>query len=110
VPGDGRVHSHLQPARASLESKTVLFLIDYDRHRAEIVELREFDDTERLRAQYQQLQIERNLTRRGLLLREVVLIEASDLFSLQRAHRRYFQTATERWDDMCRKLPDPQFH
>jgi hypothetical protein len=110
MPGDGRVHFHLQPAPASPESKTVIFLIDYDSRRAEIVELREFHDTEKLRAQYQQLQIERNLTRRGLLLREVVLIEASDLFSLQRAHRRYFQTATEHWDDLCRKLPGPKFH
>jgi hypothetical protein len=88
----------------------VIFLIDYDSRRAEIVELRKFNDTEKLRAQYQQLQIERNLTRRGLLLREVVLIEASDLFSLQRTHRRYFQTTSERWDSMCRKLPNSEFH
>jgi hypothetical protein len=73
----------------------MLFLIDYDSRAAEIVELREFSNTDILRARYEQLRRELNLTKRGLLLREVALIEANDLLALKQTHSRYFQTARE---------------
>ena len=77
----------------------MLFLIDYDSRAGEIVKLREFDDAEKLRARYERLQIELNLTKRGLLLREVVLLEATDLLALKQAHPRYFQSSTEIAED-----------
>ena len=73
----------------------MLFLIDYDSRAGEIVKLREFDEAEKLRAQYERLQIELNLTKRGLLLREVVLLEATDLRALKQTHRRYFRSSAE---------------
>lgn len=77
----------------------MFFLIDYDGGAREIVKLREFDDAEKLRARYERLQIELNLTKRGLLLREVVLLEATDLLALKQAHPRYFQSSAEIAED-----------
>lgn len=77
----------------------MLFLIDYDSRAGEIVKLREFDGAEKLRAQYERLQIELNLTKRGLLLREVVLLEAADLVALKQTHQRYFRSPAEIAED-----------
>lgn len=87
----------------------MLFLIDYDCRAAELVELREFSNTDMLRARYEQLRKELNLTKRGLLLREVVLIEANDLLTLKQKHWRYFQTATERLNSLSSDFPDLKF-
>ena len=87
----------------------MLFLIDYDSRTAEIVELREFNDTENLRAQYEKLQRELTVAKRGLLLREVALIEATDLLALKRNHWRYFQSATERSNNIFPEISDPKF-
>jgi len=83
----------------------MLFLIDYDSRAAEIVELREFGNTDILRARYEQLRRELNLTKRGLLMREVALIEAKDLLTLKQSHWRYFHTATERLNNTS---PEPE--
>jgi hypothetical protein len=71
----------------------MIVLIDYDGRRGEIVRLRRFKDTERLRAQYELLQLELTLAKRGDLLREVVLLEVSNLAALKKTHPRYFETA-----------------
>ena len=73
----------------------MIYLIDYDSRENKLIELREFKDSEKLRAEYEKVQIELNLTKRGLLLREVVLLEARDLSELKRVHARYFQIATD---------------
>jgi hypothetical protein len=81
--------------RPSLQEIPVLYLIDYDAGGKGIVGLHQFGDDERLRALYEKSQLELNLVKRGLLLREVVLIEARDLSELQRLHGRYFQPGDE---------------
>jgi hypothetical protein len=72
----------------------MIFLIDYDGQRGEIVRLRQFKDTEKLRAQYELLQTELTLAKRGHLFREVVLLKAADLQALKCTHHCYFQTAS----------------
>ena len=65
----------------------------------------------RLRAQYERLQIELNLTRRGLLVsRELLLVEAADSTALKRTYRRYFQTAAELAEDWISPNHHPFSH
>ncbi len=72
----------------------VLFLIDYDRQRGQIVELRRFDSSSRLEAENSRLQLELSLNRSGIV-REVVLLEAATEAALRRTHRRYFESLAE---------------
>jgi hypothetical protein len=68
----------------------MLFLIEYDRTRGEIVTLRGFDDGESKSAQKARLEMELDLNRRGVE-REVVILEAENEEALRRTHRRYFE-------------------
>jgi hypothetical protein len=67
----------------------VLFLIDYDRDKGAVVELREFGDEHRRTAEDARLELEVSLNRRGIT-REVVLLQAEDRKALELTHRRYF--------------------
>ena len=68
----------------------MLFLIEYDRGRGEIVTFKEFGDEESRSAEHARLEMELDLNRRGVE-REVVLLEAENEEALRRTHRRYFE-------------------
>jgi hypothetical protein len=72
----------------------MIFLIEYDRNRGRIVTFKEFDDSEKQKAQQLRLQMELDLNRLGTE-HEVVLLEASTEEALRRTHRRYFENLTE---------------
>lgn len=72
----------------------MIFLIEYDRNRGQIVTFREFDDSARQKAENTRLQMELDLNRRGTE-HEVVLLEATTEEALRRTHRRYFENLAE---------------
>ncbi len=72
----------------------MLFLIEYDRRAGHIVTFREFNNSERERAEDSRLQMEIELNR-SETEHEVVLLEASSEEALRRTHRRYFENLSE---------------
>ncbi len=68
----------------------MLFLIEYDRGRAELVSIRAFGDSERNVAENVRIEREVRLNRQGLE-REIVLLEAASEHDLWRTHGRYFK-------------------
>lgn len=68
----------------------MLFLIEYDRSRGEIVTFVGFGEGESQSAEHARLNMELDLHRRGVQ-REVVLLEAENEEALRRTHRRYFE-------------------
>jgi len=71
----------------------MLFLIEYDRSRAELVSIRTFSDAQRTTAENARIEREVTLNHQGIE-REIVLLEASSEQDLQKTHARYF-TALE---------------
>ncbi|HLL73487.1 MAG TPA: hypothetical protein VK363_18750 [Pyrinomonadaceae bacterium] len=72
----------------------MIFLIEYDRARGEIVTFKTFNDSERQNAEEARLEMELELNRQGTE-REVVLLEAATEEALRRTHRRYFENLSE---------------
>lgn len=72
----------------------MIFLIEYDRARGEIVTLKTFSDSERHVAQDLRLEMEIGLNR-DEVDREVVILEAETEEALRRTHRRYFENLNE---------------
>jgi hypothetical protein len=72
----------------------MIFLIEYDRNKGEIVTLQKFDDFYRNQAENARLQKELDLNRLGIE-HEVVLLEAATEAALHRTHRRYFENLTQ---------------
>jgi hypothetical protein len=72
----------------------MIFLIEYDRNRGQIVTLETFADSERQKAEDARLELELELNRREVE-REVVLLEAETEEALRRTHRRYFEDLAE---------------
>jgi hypothetical protein len=72
----------------------MLFLIEYDRDRGRIVTFKDFDDTERHKAEDTRLEMEFELNRNGIE-HEVVILEADSEEALRRTHRRYFEDLAE---------------
>jgi hypothetical protein len=72
----------------------MLFLIQYDRDRGQIVTIRSFKDSERESAETTRLELELELNLKGVD-NEVVLLEAVSENALRRTHRRYFEDLTE---------------
>ena len=68
----------------------MLFLIEYNRSRGEIVTFREFGEGQSKSAEEARLDMELDLNHRGIE-REVVLLEAENADALRRTHRRYFE-------------------
>lgn len=68
----------------------MLFLIEYDRHRGEVINFKTFDDSERRKVEDTRLVMEIELNRLGIE-REVVILEADTEEALRRTHRRYFE-------------------
>ena len=65
----------------------MIFLIEYDRKRGEIVTFKSFSDSERQRAEDSRLEMELELNRQGVE-HEVVILEAETEEALRRTHRR----------------------
>lgn len=72
----------------------MIFLIEYNRRRGELVTLKRFADADRKMASDERLQLELDLNRRGVD-HEVVILEASSEAAVRRTHRRYFETLRE---------------
>jgi hypothetical protein len=72
----------------------MLFLVEYDRTRGEIASFESFGDTDREEAEDRRLELELDLSHRGIE-HEVVLLEAASKEALRRTHRRYFEDLAE---------------
>lgn len=72
----------------------MIFLIEYDRNRGQIVTFETFDDSERRKAEDSRLEMELALNHLGIE-REVVILEADTEEALRRTHRRYFEDLAE---------------
>ena len=68
----------------------MIFLIEYDRSRGQLVKCTAFDDSHRRQAEESRLDLELSLQRKGVA-HEVVLLEAATEDALRRTHRRYFE-------------------
>jgi hypothetical protein len=68
----------------------MLFLIEYDRSRGELVGIRTFSDAQRTLAENARIEREVTLNRESVE-REIVLLEAASEADLQRTHGRYFK-------------------
>ena len=68
----------------------MIFLIEYDRPRGELVSIKAFDDYDREAADDERLARELTLHQRGII-REIVLLQAASEEALRKTHRRYFE-------------------
>ena len=69
----------------------MIFLIEYDRLKGSIVIMDKFNDSDRMKAEKQRLDLEIDLNRKKIN-HEVVLLEATDENLLRHTHRRYFES------------------
>ena len=72
----------------------MIFLIQYDRQKGELVRLETYSDLERKTAEESRLILEIDLNRQHIN-HEVVLLQAQDENALRRTHRRYFEDLAE---------------
>jgi hypothetical protein len=72
----------------------MIFLIEYDRDRGQLVSMRTFEESARNEADNSRLELELELNRLGEE-HEVVVLEASSESALRRTHRRYFEDLAE---------------
>ena len=72
----------------------MIFLIEYDRDKGEIVLMREFGESEKQNADAVRLDLELQLNLRRIE-HEVVLLEARNEEALRQTHRRYFENLSE---------------
>jgi hypothetical protein len=72
----------------------MIFLIEYDRSRGEIVTFETFFDSERRVAENTRLELEIRLNRNNVD-HEVVILEADSEAAVRRTHRRYFESLAE---------------
>ncbi len=72
----------------------MFFLIEYDRPRGVIVQLREFDAASRQGAEDTRLELELELNRKGVD-HEVVILDAPNKEALLRTHSRYFESVAD---------------
>lgn len=67
----------------------MIFLIEYDRSRGELVSIQSFEDADRDSAENERLRREITL-HKTRVEREIVLIQAATEGALKETHRRYF--------------------
>jgi hypothetical protein len=82
----------------------MIFLIEYDRPRGELVDMQTFDDSDLADAEDLRLQRELELFRAGVQQREVVILQAVDLEQLKKTHLRYFADMRMILEDGIRRL------
>jgi hypothetical protein len=68
----------------------MIFLIEYDRGKGQIVRSHPFEDAQRREADDLRLKIELELNRKKIE-HEVVLLEAASEDAMRQTHRRYFE-------------------
>lgn len=71
------------------ETKTMIFLVEYNQNEGRIVTFRGFDESQRREAEAWRLKIELELNLKGIR-HEVVLLEAENEEAIHKTHRRYF--------------------
>jgi hypothetical protein len=71
-----------------------LFLIVYDRDRASLSEMKEYDSSQRDAAEKDRFERELRLSNEGARY-EIVLIETTDQRTLKKTHRRYFRSVRD---------------
>jgi hypothetical protein len=76
----------------------MIFLIEYNRTKGNIVTLRDFDNSQQREAEDSRLGIELDLNRKGID-HEVVLLQAASEDALRRTHRRYFENLRQLLED-----------
>jgi hypothetical protein len=67
----------------------MIFLIEYDRARGELLSIKPFEDSDRYLAENERLLREIKLHEKGIQ-REIVLLQAASEDALKETHRRYF--------------------
>jgi hypothetical protein len=72
----------------------MIFLIEYDRPTGKIIALKNFAESQRLKAEKTRVDLELELNRKGVH-HEVVLLEAASEEALRRTHRRYFENLSQ---------------
>jgi hypothetical protein len=72
----------------------MIFLIEYNRNRGQIVTFKTFNDAEREQADDARLKMELELNQLATE-HEVVLMDAATEEDLRRTHRRYFENLSE---------------
>ena len=72
----------------------MLFLIEYNREKGEIVSMRRFDDSAKGEAEEARLQLELDRQRMGVN-NEIVILDAINEAGVRRTHRRYFESLHE---------------
>lgn len=72
----------------------MLFLIEHNRKRDEIVSMTTFEDADKEAAQETRLKLELCLNLTGVK-NEIVLLDAATESALRRTHRRYFENLEE---------------
>jgi hypothetical protein len=82
----------------------MIFLLQYDRKKGRICEIKTFSTGERPQAQRERLDLELSFRKTGVPT-EVVLLEAADEQTLKRTHQRYFKSPRELVQSMM--LLDP---
>ena len=68
----------------------MIFLIEYDRSRGDLIDIQAFDDLHRDAAENARLRRELILHQKGVR-REIVLLQAASEDALRETHRRYFE-------------------
>jgi hypothetical protein len=72
----------------------MIFLIEYDRSRGELVQMKSFVDGDKDIALASRLNLELERYTQGID-REIVILEAASETAIRRTHRRYFETLLE---------------
>lgn len=72
----------------------MIFLLEYDRSEGRLVKFEKFNDSERSQAENSRLNLELDLSRKGVR-HEVVLLQADSEEDLRRTHRRYFESLSQ---------------
>jgi len=72
----------------------MIFLLEYNRPKGELVTFKVFDDFDGRRAEKLRLDLELELSRKGRD-HEVVLLQAASEEALRRTHRRYFEDPSQ---------------
>lgn len=81
----------------------MIFLIEYDRSKGQMVRSQAFEDAQRHEADALRLQLELELNRQKIE-HEVVLLEAASEDALRQTHRRYFENLREMLESGTRRL------
>ena len=73
----------------------MIFLIEYNRPKGQLVDFQRFDDSRRQEAIGLRFKRELELHQNSVADHEVVLLEAENEEAIRKSHRRYFETLEE---------------